>query len=171
MKLNKELALEAKRNGICSEWFNRLLNTEDKGELIKMYLEGIDFCLSNEYPSNAYIRENFVGTCEAYGVFLDEPINALNSRQVVALGACEGSAEYTAYSVGQVFIKHDSKLQIVASGNAFVMVDVFDNTEVTVTAKENAKVCVNQYGGSITTETGSEGNAVIKVIRKTSKTY
>lgn len=171
MKLNKELALEAKRNGICTEWFNRLQATEDKGELIKMYLEGIDFCLSNEYPNNAYIREHFVGTCETFGVFLDEPINALNFRQIVALGVCEGSVEYTAYSVGQVFVKHDSKLHITAGGNAFVMVDVFDNTEVSITAKDNAKICVNQYGGNITTETENEGNAVIKVIRKTSKTY
>jgi hypothetical protein len=71
MEVNKRLARDAKKKGICEEWYGRLIDTKGKDELIKMYLEGIDFCLSNEYPSNEFIRQHFVGTCEAYGVFLD----------------------------------------------------------------------------------------------------
>lgn len=171
MEVNKRLARDAKKKGICEDWFNRLLQTEDKGELVKMYLAGIDFCLSKEYPSNDYIRRHFVGTCEAYGVFLDEAITAENSRYVVALGACEGTATYDDWNVGQVFAKHQSRLKVVATGNSFVMVDVFDDTTVDVEARDNAKVCVNHYGGNLTTSTGNEGNAIIKVIRKHSKTY
>ena len=169
MKLNKELAYEAKRNGICSEWFNRLLHTEDKGEMVKMYLEGIDFCLSNNYPSNEFIRKNFVGFCEKYGVFLDDTINGVNLRNIVALGTCEGSVEYNSFEVGQVFIKNQSKLTVKASGNAFVMVDTFDEGELTIEATDNAKVCINQHGGNV--ESVTSGKAVIKVIRKHSKTY
>ena len=52
------------------------------------------------------------------------------------------------------------------------MVDVFDDTTVEVEARDNAKICVNHYGGSLTTTAGDgEGNAIIKVIRKTTKTY
>ena len=80
MKVNKQLAHDAKKKGICEEWFARLMETEDKGKLVNMYLEGIDFCLSNEYPSNEFIRRHFVGTCEAYGVFLDRAITAGNFR-------------------------------------------------------------------------------------------
>jgi hypothetical protein len=172
MKLNKELALEAKKHNICEEWFNDLLQIEDKVRLIKMYLKGIDFCLSNEYPSLSFIKENFVGTMEKYGVFLDDNIKGINSRYVVALGSCEGNAEYIDFGVGQVFVKHESKLNVKASGNSFVMVDMFDNSEVEVIATDNAKVCVNHYGGKLSTITNSEqGSATIKVIRKQSKTY
>ena len=59
MKVNRELARLAKQNGICEEWFNDLLTTEDKGKLIKMYLDGIDFCLSNEYPPLPFIKKHF----------------------------------------------------------------------------------------------------------------
>lgn len=170
MKLNKELALAAKKKGICEEWFTRLMETENKDALMKMYLAGIDFCLSEEYPSNEYIRRNFVGFCEAYGVFLDYHIAAANFPHVVALGRCEGEARYDGFNVGQVFAKHQSCLKVVAAGNSFVVVDVFDETTVEIEAKDNAKVCVNHYGGNLTT-TGGEGNAVIKVIRKQSKTY
>ena len=169
MELNKELALEAKRNGICSEWFARLQKTTDKGELVKMYLEGIDFCLSNEYPSNDYIKANFSGVCEGYGVFVDTDLEVENFRHVVALGQSKGTAGYTGFEVGQVFAKHKSKLTITATGNAFVMVDVFDDAEVEIKAQENAKICVNKYGGFV--DHTEEGRAVVKVINKKTKTY
>lgn len=170
MNLNKELAYEAKKNGICKDWFNRLQVTEDKDELIKMYLDGIDFCLSNDYPPRTFFKP-FDGIRQKYGVFLDEQIETVNSRHVVALGTSEGSASFTDFEVGQVFVKHEAKVEIKASGNAFVMVDVFDDAEVEVIASDNAKVCVNRYGGFITSTTGSEGNAVIKVIQKHSNNY
>lgn len=170
--LNKELAYEAKKNGICNDWFNLLLKAESKDRLMTMYLKGIDFCLSNEYPPLSFFREHGKGIMEKYGVFLDEPIAVGNSHYVVALGTCEGEAQYTGFAVGQVFVKHDSKLTIAASENSFVMVDMFDNTEVLVKASGNAKVCVNRYGGTVQTETESgPGHAVIKIIEKNSKTY
>ena len=169
MKLNNKLAEMERKAGICEEWFTRLMSTEDKDKLIKMYLEGIDFCLSNEYPDNEFIRRHFVGTCEAYGIYLDEQIATLNSMHVVALGCCTGTAEYTDFAVGQVFVKHTGKLTITASGNSFIMVDVFDEAQIEIQATDNAKVCVNQYGGNISEK--KDGNAVVKVIRKQSKTY
>ena len=171
MKLNNELAHEAKKKGICEDWFKDLLNTEDKGKLIQMYLKGIDFCLSNEYPSLSFIRENFVGAMEPYGVFLDEEIKAENSRHVVALGNCFGTAVYTGFEAGQVFAKHNAKLTVTAKDSSFVMIDVFDNSEVEVIASDNAKICVNHYGGWVISQSSEHGNSLIKIIRKHSKTY
>lgn len=171
MELNKELAHAAKKKGICEDWFKDILNTEDKGKLIEMYLRGIDFCLSNEYPSLSFIRENFVGAMEPYGVFLDEEIKAENSRHVVALGNCNGTADYSGFEVGQVFAKHNAKLTVTAKDSSFVMIDVFDNAEVEVIASDNAKICVNHYGGRVATQSSEPGNSVIKIIRKHSKTY
>lgn len=171
MKLNKELAHAAKKKGICEDWFKDLLNTEDKGKLIQMYLKGIDFCLSNEYPSLSFIRENFVGAMEPFGVFLDEEIKAENSRHVVVLGNCNGTANYSGFEVGQVFAKHNAKLTVTAKDSSFVMIDVFDNAEVEVVASDNAKICVNHYGGRVTSQSSEHGNSVIKIIRKHSKTY
>lgn len=171
MKLNKELAYAARKKGICEDWFKDLLNTEDKGKLLQMYLKGIDFCLSNEYPSISFIRENFVGAMEHYGVFLDEEIKAENSRHVVALGNSNGTVVYTGFEVGQVFAKHNAKLTVTAKDNSFVMIDVFDDTEVEVIASDNAKICVNHYGGRVTSQCSEPGNSVIKIIHKHSKTY
>jgi hypothetical protein len=92
-----------------------------------------------------------------------------NSKYVVAFGRCEGRAEYGGYAVGQVFVKHETKLIITASGNSFVMIDLFDNAKIEVEAKDNAKICVNRYGGSVTPL--ESGKATVKIVQKQSKTY
>jgi len=168
MKLNKELAKEAAIKGICEDWYKKLRKTEDKHALIKMFLDGIDFCISEDYPSPKFFKL-FDGIRQQYGIFRDEPIQTENFQYVVALGKCEGTAKYTGYEVGQVFVKHESKLTVIASENSFVMIDIFDDSIIEINASENAKVCVNQYGGQIVSI--EHGQSTIKVIHKQSKTY
>jgi len=168
MKINKELAKEAKAKGICEEWYNDLQHTEDKDALLKMFLKGIDFCISEDYPSPKFFKL-FDGIRQEYGIFRDEPIQTENSKYVVAFGKCEGTAKYSGYSVGQIFVKHESKLTIAASENSFVMIDIFDDSIIEINASGSAKVCVNQYGGQIVSIEHEQ--STIKVIHKQSKTY
>jgi hypothetical protein len=167
MKLNIELAAEAKAKGICVEWYENLRRTEDKHALIKMFLAGIDFCISENFPSPRLFHF-FDGIRQQYGIFRDEQVKAENSKYVVATGKCTGTATYTGYYVGQVFAQHETKLLVKATGDSFVMIDMFDNADIEIVVKDNAKVCVNKYGGNVVSETGNEA---IKVIHKKSKTY
>lgn len=169
MKIGKELANAAKKKGICKEWFNNMKGLDDKEALIEMYVKGIDFCLANDFPSNDYIRTNFAGKMEAYGVHLDEFLNTVNDRRVVALGNCLGRIEVNRFGVSEVFVKHESDLVIVAKDNSFVMIDMFDSTKLKVIASEDAKVCINHYGGDLITEKSDD--AIVKVIQKNKKTY
>jgi hypothetical protein len=168
MKLNKELAAEAKAKGICKEWYERLKHTEDKHALIRMFLDGIDFCISEDFPSPRFFQL-FDGIRQQYGIFRNEQIKTKNSKYIVAIGNCEGIAEYNGYSTGQIFVRNETKLTVKVSGNAFVMIDIFDNAKIEVEAKDNAKVCINQYCGTIIVI--ESDNATIKVIHKQSKTY
>ena len=90
MKIGKELAKQAKTIGICEEWYSQLITTNDVEKLAEMYLKGIDFCLSNEYPSIDFMRKNFKGKIEIFGIHIDRKINAVNEKTVVALGTCSG---------------------------------------------------------------------------------
>lgn len=165
----KELARQAKKAGICEEWYGQLKLLTDKGAMIDMYIRGIDFCLSNDYPSNDYIREHFKGAMEKKGVYLDDEVMLSNPRRCVALGRTVGSVVVGGYGVCEVFVKHDSVLVISASDNAFVEIDMFDNSEVSVHTTERAKVHINRYGGRLTTD--QRGDSVIKVVEKDRKTY
>lgn len=169
MKLNKELAKQAKNHGICKEWHADLKSTEDIEKMLDMYLKGIDFCLSNDYPKNDFIRANFKGKMEHKGIHLDERLNVVNERKVVCLGNCFGTVETDSFHVSEVFVKNGSEIIITARGNSFVMIDMFDDSQVTVYVKDNAKVCINHYGGDFFRN--EDNNGMIKVIEKYSKTY
>lgn len=169
MKLSKELARQAKAKGICTPWHNELLNLQNKEAMVEMYLKGIDFCLANDYPQNDFIREHFKGVMEKQGVFLDDDIKVENMPKCVCLGKTCGRIEVKGYEVCEIFVKHNSKLNVVAKDNAFVMIDIYDDAVISVYASNRAKVCVNHHGGSINRY--ATNDAVIKIRVKHKKTY
>ena len=115
----KELARQAKKAGICEEWHGQLKLLTDKDAMIDMYIKGIDFCLSNDYPSNDYIREHFKGAMEQKGVFLDDAI----------------TLEVDAFD--------DSSLHVIASDDAKVHINRYGG-EIEVEKKGNGIVKVDQ---------------------------
>lgn len=165
----KELAKQAKAKGICQEWHKELKELTDKRAMVDMYIRGIDFCLSNDYPSNDYIRANFKGVMEEKGVFLDEKVNLENFRYCVALGKTQGEVRVAGYKVCEVFVKHQSALHIIAEDNAFVEIDMFDDAVVSVVSSGKAKVHINRYGGTLTT--CEQGEGAIKVVEKNRARY
>jgi hypothetical protein len=167
MKLSKELAKQAKKFKICREWYDELKSLDNKKAMVAMYVKGIDFCLSNDYPSNEFIRANFKGVMEEYGVFLDDDVALTNVERCVALGKVKGCVEINGFNVCEVFAKHNSELTVVAKGNAFVMIDMFDDAVISVCAEDRSRVCVNRYGGTLmTSAVKPDDRAVVKVIEK-----
>lgn len=169
MNLSKELAERARKQGICKEWHDELLSIKDKDAMVAMYLRGIDFCLSNDYPGNDFIRSHFKGVIEKQGVFLDDAVKVENKPKCVCLGACSGNVVVDGFNTCEIFVKHDSEIIISAKDNAFVMVDVFNNATVMIHAHDRAKVCVNRYGGVV--NHFADGEAVVKIREKNKKTY
>lgn len=167
----KNLAKEAKSKGICKEWHGELKNLTDKREMVAMYVRGIDFCISNDFPSHEYMRKNFKGIMEDFGVFLDDEIHLSNAKTCISHGSTSGILEYSGYGVGEVILKDSSKITIKASGDSFVMIDLFDSSVLNVEVSENAKVCINQYVGDSRVSVSKSGAAIVKLNKKNSKTY
>lgn len=169
----EKLAYEAKARGICGPGFARIFKAGQAADpiraLLDYYVEGIDFCLSNEFPGNGLLRE-YADVCREYGIYVDAAgLDLQEPKRLVSLGATSGAASFAHYAVGEVYAKHQSDLIITADNNAFISVDMFDESRVTVKAFGNAKVCVHRYGGHLETE--SAGASVIKVIDKQKTTY
>lgn len=114
--------------------------------MVEMYLRGIDFCLKNDYPANDFIKAHFGDIAPQMGVFVDCEISVENNPKCVCLGATFGIIKTNAFSVSEIFAKHQSELNVLAADNAFVMIDVFDDAVVNIHAHDRAKVCVNKYG-------------------------
>lgn len=164
------LAKEAKQKNICSEWHERILNAINKEQLLQLYLDGIDFSLSENYPSNTFLEKNFRDHLEEYNILLNESKALSNQSVVVGLGTSELVYSADEYSVSRVFIKDNTKAIIKASGCSFIMIDVFEGCEVNIVASENSKVCVNAYLGAKHSFNKLD-NSHVKINLKKTKTY
>lgn len=165
MKLAKELAKIAGKAGACEKRHDELLGLTDKRDMIKMYLDEIDFCMENDYPGNEFVKKYFKGITEQYNIYLDDYIMLVNPDKVVALGETKGNIQFDNYTVGRVFMNHNSNVRIKVKDDAFVMIDIYGNSAVQVEASDNSKVCINRYGGTI--EKSEKDRGVVKVINKT----
>lgn len=171
-KLNKDLAQRARQLCICREWHDELLTLDNKHEMVEMYLRGIDFCLSNEFPTNDYIKQHFGSVAREHGIFVDDIFTMHKQlRKVVCLGTTRGRITLDDFDICEIFAKHTSQVEIYASNHSFAMVDVFDASIVKIHACDDAKICVNHYYGDSKIDFTTDGNAVVKIREKNKTTY
>lgn len=136
--------------GLCRPWRLKLKEGMSVEQMATLYIQGIDFCISEDYPTLGFLRSNFKGQCEPFGIFVDDVITErINAPDTVLNGECRAMLEYDNYSVSRVYARHNSQLSINVSDNATVTVDAFDDAIVVVaTAGTNARVLVNLYGNA-----------------------
>ena len=135
--------------------------------LIDLYIRGIDFCIKHDYPTLDFIRENFKGKCEPYGVWVDERVYLRNVDRLVLEGDCTGEIEYDGFSVSRLFLRHNSTIKVKASQYAIVTIESFDSSHLDlVVAGSKARVCVVLYGDSTVNATGN-----VQIVKKNKKTY
>lgn len=170
MELNDYILKMAIASGICEPWAEKITEAIGVDDLLKMYLKGIDFCLDKDFPSRYDLVRLGGDRLQEYGIFVDEQLTVKNSAFTVLLGKCEAELRYSGFSVGQVFIKHNSKTELMLSDKAFVVLDCFDSTIVNVKASDQAKVLVNVYGNA-EISSSSVGQGVIKIVHKNKSIY
>lgn len=164
--LSKYVLKKAKASNICEPWADKIEGAESVDDLLQMYVAGIDFCLANNFPSNADLLELGGDVINQYGIYIDAAPKLVDRPFVVALGACNLSLSIADASASQVFVKHESKATITASGDAFIVIDCFDNSITDVIARDNARVLINVYGDALVTHSGP-----VKIINKLKQTY
>ena len=156
MELIEQLKQDGIAKGLCLPWQNKLRDGVSVKRLVDLYVRGIDFCIKNDYPTLDFIRENFKGKCEPYGVFVDEQeLDLRNVPDVVLQGDCKGTLSYGGYSVCRAFIRHQSEAAIKVSGYACITIDVYDDAYLNLeTVGSSSKVWVNVYGKARINHTG-----------------
>lgn len=171
MELNKYVLEKAIASGICEDWADKIAAVNSLDDLLKMYIKGIDFCLNNDFPAREDLLRFGGDKLHQYGICIDKRGLLLESKKfLVLLGGCETELTYSGFSVSQLFVKHTSKTKITAINNSFLVVDCFDNTNINITAKNQAKVLVNVYGNA-KIKSQTEANGIVKIIHKNKNTY
>lgn len=167
MELIKQLKQDGIDKGLCHLWQSKFKTGTNTETLCKMFITGIDFCICENYPTLEFLRTNFKGICEPFGIFIDdEAVRRVNVPDIVLNGSCKADLSYTGYSVSRIYIRHNSEAVINALDSSIVTIDAFNNSKIRVNTFGNAKVLVNLYGNSDAKALGSN----IK-IRRLNKSY
>lgn len=150
MDLIETIKADGKAKGMCRQFQMKLTAGLSVKELAKLFIQGIEFCISEDFPTLDFLRDNFKGKCEPYGFYIDEDLTPQkNKPDIVLNGACRAMLEYDSYSVSRLYIRHESEAAVVASDNAIVTIDLFNNTKLHIHAIDNARVYISCYGGNV----------------------
>jgi len=166
--LNKFLVESGRENGLCEPWAEEMMKATSKRELMRFYIRGIDFCLSNNYPNSQLLKFWGGDIINDFGVYVDQNINLTNSLFTVLHGNCIAKLAVNGYSVTQLFIKDNSFANITASENSYMSIDAFDNSKIEIETKDNANVLLNLYGNASVVNSGT---GKLKIIHKNKLTY
>ena len=154
IELNKTLRHMARNHGLCDAWYGEWRNDTTNDELLNMYVRGIDFSINNDWITNDFAKEHFTEEELAeHGIFFDkQELKEYNLPNLILNGSCSGIAEYNHFSVGNVYVRHKSKVKITVWDFAKCFIEVYDNAEVEVINYANNRVFVYQHGGNVKTK-------------------
>lgn len=142
-ELSDKLKSQAISLGLCKDWTNNWGNP-DKNQLCEKYVKGIDFCLLNRYPSNEIIKEEFAGVRERYNIYVDDTnIFISNPKWSIFNGTCDCVITYNDYGIGEMYVKDNSHVNIVALDNSIVYITLLDNASIEIISSEYTKVFVS----------------------------
>lgn len=152
---NKELSADLKKRaialGLCRQW-QRDWTTEDKSILCDMYIDGLDFCIINNYPTTEYMKENFDGIMQNHGIYVDEKVSINGAKLLVYVinGESTGDIVLDNFDICDVYIRHNSDINIIAKGQSSIYINVFDNAKVNVTQTGSlSRVNVYKHGDNV----------------------
>ena len=141
-----QLLAAARRADCCRQYQMRIIKAGSKDDLMRTYIDGLRFCLANDYPDKGYILRHFdKGMLHRYGIFVDERTTDPGTRTIVALGGCTGTLEFGGHNDHRVAVKHDSAIDLRITDHAFVIVYLYDRAKVNIHLDGHASVVVYYY--------------------------
>lgn len=160
-ELNKILRQKAVDSGLCEKWQQDWQQDWSKGVMLEKFLDGIDFCLSHNYPDKSFIKENFTKEeLRNAAILVDDAWSLVNPRQSVLLGNSTSTLRYNGLSVGRVHICDNSKAKVVAKNRSFVIVHLVGNAAVDAETDETGRITIIRHDEHTSIET--TGNVSVK---------
>lgn len=149
MNVSNDLKRQAVALGLCEAWTNGW-GSPTKEQLVDKYIDGLDFCIEHNYPSNEYIKQNFGEVAEKKGVFVDKKSIDLDNPTIVVMnGCCSGAIKVDEFNVSRINVRHESMIDINVYDHAKVSIFLYDNATINISNNGYGKVYVYQYGGCI----------------------
>jgi uncharacterized Rossmann fold enzyme len=162
--LGQKLKSQAESLGACERGLNGLEKLNEH-ELINRYVHFIDFGIENNFPSNEFIKDNFdKSLLEHNNIYVDAEFERRNARQVVVVqGKSVGRLLFDGFTTSDVYVRHNSEVDIDCSRMSKIFISVYDNAIVNVSQRDGASVYVYLHGDNCSVI--SEGEVMIRKSR------
>lgn len=144
--LSDTLKQQAVSLGLCNPRTEAWADNSDQQTLIDKYKRGIDFIIKQgEWPSSDFIKANFDrDLLNANLIFVDEYVDMdmAPSGIYILNGECSGRIRLAPWTAATIYLRHNSKITIVAEDFAKVFVRLYDEADVEVDSDESVVVKV-----------------------------
>lgn len=171
-ELSKILRTDARRLGLCDQWFNDWNEETTKQDLITKFLSGLDFCIERRWPTKSFIQHHFSQELlRENGILIDDirsyPVRNPETRRLIYLRnfvLIGNSSTIIRYSFRphacNVWVMDKSKAKVECKYGAFMIIHLFDDAEADVFTDLVSKCTVIRH--STGTKVKREGCVTIK---------
>lgn len=143
--LNDILKREAQSLHACHKAMRQWPENGEPQQLIELWKNNIDFALDNDFPAVDFIRDNFDrDLLNENLIFVDEYVDMdmAPSGIYILNGECSGRIRFAPWTAATVYLRHSSKVTVVASDFARLFVRLYDEADVVAESEGSAVVKV-----------------------------
>lgn len=151
MELQRRLLASGIAQGMCDK-FQAILSGKElsEDELCVLYHRGLDFCIEHNWPARELVDEFDTDTLHRNGIYYDfkgridaKMFNVINEDSDVTIVVPENM-------VCSIYVRHNSKVNLIVEPGAFCYVSCYDNSDVRVLSKApGSKLKASFYAGNI----------------------
>ena len=140
--LSETLKRQAEALNACKKGLRNFPDTEQG--MIERWKENLDFAIENKFPSVEMMSRFARSLLHENLIYVDEHLNLDNAPNGVYVlnGECTGVLHFREWAAATVYVRHTSKVSIIAEDFAKVFVRVYDEAEVKVCDVGDAAVKV-----------------------------
>ena len=171
-ELSVKLREDARRLGLCDQWYSEWKDDTTMQELIDKYKRGLDFGLKYRWPSNQFIRTHFpqdvlrqngilVNDIRSFPIRNSETRRLMYLRDYVLLGNSEAIIRYSFRGHAcNIWVRDTSKVTVDVKYGAFMMIHLLDYSSADIKTDMVSKVVVIRH--SHDTKVNKEGIVTVK---------
>lgn len=128
-EMNIALREMARQTGACSPILEGWSDEDTVDALAERYIKTLDFATGRDFPPLDFIRKHFrLEDLHRHNIYLDEKVDIEDAKNgiYVFLGACTGRIVFREYGVGTLYLRHETRLQVVSEDVSKVFVRLYE---------------------------------------------
>lgn len=156
MTKSEELRNEAIGYGLCDEWQRRFGKQATDQEMIDLYKEGIDFCISHRFPSAEFIENNFnKEQLVDNGIFVNSTLGKLpkcsnDNNEYVFAGNTKAKITIKGHRVVTLWLLDESDVDVEIEDTSRASIRIYHDSKVNVlNASINPVFCYKYVDGQM----------------------